>query len=121
MTSRFGWRSVPFYSFHNGVDWANKAGTAIYAARYGRVIEAGWCRGYGYCVKIDHGGGVVTHYGHMLKRPVVSTGDVVDLGDYIGQMGSTYDASGGGYSSGVHLHFTVLVGGKPVDPLQYLP
>lgn len=121
MTSRFGWRSVPFYSFHNGVDWANKAGTAIYAARYGRVIEAGWCRGYGYCVKIDHGGGVVTHYGHMLKRPVVSTGDVVDLGDYIGQMGSTYDASGGGYSSGVHLHFTVLVGGKAVDPLQFLP
>jgi len=121
LTSRFGWRSVPFYSFHNGVDWANKAGTAIYAARYGRVIEAGWCRGYGYCVKIDHGGGVVTHYGHMLKRPVVSTGDVVDLGDYIGQMGSTYDASGGGYSSGVHLHFTVLVGGKAVDPLQYLP
>jgi murein DD-endopeptidase MepM/ murein hydrolase activator NlpD len=121
LTSRFGWRSVPFYSFHNGVDWANKAGTAIYAARYGRVIEAGWCRGYGYCVKIDHGGGVISHYGHMLKRPVVSTGDVVDLGDYIGQMGSTYDASGGGYSSGVHLHFTVLVGGKPVDPLQYLP
>lgn len=121
LTSRFGWRSVPFYSFHNGIDWANKAGTAIYAARYGRVLEAGWCRGYGYCVKIDHGDGVVSHYGHMLKRPVVSTGDVVDLGDYIGQMGSTYDASGGGYSSGVHLHFTVLVGGRPVDPLQYLP
>lgn len=120
LTSRYGWRSEPFYSFHNGVDWANRAGTAIYAARYGRVIEAGWCRGYGYCVKIDHGGGVVSHYGHMLKHPVVSTGDVVDLGDYIGQMGSTYDASGGGYSSGVHLHFTVLVNGKTVDPLQFL-
>jgi murein DD-endopeptidase MepM/ murein hydrolase activator NlpD len=120
-TSGFGWRSQPYYMFHNGIDLANKAGTSIFAARYGRVIEAGWCRGYGYCVKINHGNGVESQYGHMLKQPVVRTGEIVDMGDYIGMMGSTYDAAGGGYSTGVHLHFTVKVGGKPVDPLLYLP
>ncbi len=121
LTSGFGWRSQPYYSFHNGIDLANQAGTAIYAARYGRVIEAGWCRGYGYCVRINHGGGVESQYGHMLKQPAVRTGDVVDMGDFIGLMGSTYDAAGGGFSTGVHLHFTVKVSGKAVDPMLYLP
>lgn len=120
-TSSFGWRSVPFRSFHDGIDIANKAGTHIYAARSGRVFEAGWCSGFGYCVKIDHGDGVTTIYGHMLKKPVVVAGDVVEVGQHIGHMGSTFDRSGGGYSTGVHLHFTVKVNGKAVNPLNYLP
>lgn len=121
LTSPFGWRSVPMYMFHNGIDIANDAGTPIYAARYGRVYEAGWCRGFGYCVRIDHGGGVVSIYGHMLKKPYVNVGEIVDLGDLIGLMGSTYDAAGGGYSTGVHLHLTVQVNGKNVDPMKFLP
>ena len=121
ITSPFGWRSQPMYMFHNGVDFANAAGTPIYAARYGRVFEAGWCSGFGYCVRIDHGGGVVSIYGHMLKKPVVHVGDIVDMGDLIGLMGSTYDAAGGGYSTGVHLHLTIKINGKYVDPLKYLP
>ncbi len=121
LTSAFGWRRQPFYSFHNGIDFANKAGTGIYAARYGRVFEGGWCSGYGWCVKIDHGNGVQSVYGHMLKKPAVRPGDVVDMGDFIGLMGSSYDAAGGGYSTGVHLHFTIKVGGKAVDPMKYLP
>jgi murein DD-endopeptidase MepM/ murein hydrolase activator NlpD len=121
LTSGFGWRSNPFYSFHNGLDFANKAGTGIYAARYGRVFEGGWCSGYGWCVKIDHGNGVQSVYGHLLKKPPVRPGDVVDMGDFIGLMGSSYDAAGGGYSTGVHLHFTIKVGGKAVDPMKYLP
>jgi murein DD-endopeptidase MepM/ murein hydrolase activator NlpD len=121
LTSPFGWRSVPMYMFHNGIDIANDAGTPIYAVRYGRVYEAGWCRGFGYCVRIDHGGGVVSIYGHMLKKPYVYVGEIVDLGDLIGLMGSTYDAAGGGYSTGVHLHLTIQVNGKNVDPMKYLP
>ena len=121
ITSPFGWRSSPYRSFHDGLDIANAAWTKILAARAGRVIEAGWCSGFGYCVKIDHGDGVTTIYGHMIKRPVVSVGDVVDAGDLIGYMGSTYDSSGGGFSTGVHLHFTVMVNGKAVNPLQFLP
>jgi murein DD-endopeptidase MepM/ murein hydrolase activator NlpD len=121
ITSPFGWRSAPFRSFHDGLDIANAAGTRIYAARAGRVIEAGWCRGFGYCVKLDHGEGLVTIYGHMLKKPPVTVGESVDVGALIGFMGSTYDRSGGGYSTGVHLHFTVKVNGKAVNPLKFLP
>jgi murein DD-endopeptidase MepM/ murein hydrolase activator NlpD len=121
ITSSFGWRSAPFRSFHDGIDIANAAGTRIYAARSGRVVEAGWCSGFGYCVKIDHGDGVSTIYGHMLKKPPVGAGTTVEVGDLIGYMGSTFDRSGGGFSTGVHLHFTVKVNGKAVNPLKYLP
>jgi murein DD-endopeptidase MepM/ murein hydrolase activator NlpD len=121
ITSPFGWRSSPYRSFHDGLDIANAAWTKIFAARAGRVVEAGWCSGFGYCVKLDHGEGVGTIYGHMIKKPPVKVGDEVDAGDLIGYMGSTYDSSGGGYSTGVHLHFTVKVNGKAVNPLQFLP
>jgi murein DD-endopeptidase MepM/ murein hydrolase activator NlpD len=118
LTSGFGAR---WGAFHNGIDIANGAWTPIRAARAGQVIEAGWCRGYGYCVKIRHGGGVETIYGHMVTRPSVATGDDVAAGQRIGSMGSTYDRAGGGYSTGVHLHFTVIVNGRAVNPLTFLP
>jgi murein DD-endopeptidase MepM/ murein hydrolase activator NlpD len=121
LTSPFGWRTVPFRSFHDGIDIANRAGTPILAARSGSVLEAGWCRGFGYCVKINHGAGITTTYGHMLRKPRVAVGDTVAAGDPIGLMGSTYDRAGGGYSTGVHLHFTVKVDGKAVNPRKYLP
>jgi murein DD-endopeptidase MepM/ murein hydrolase activator NlpD len=121
LTSSFGWRTDPYRSFHNGLDIANAAWTKIRAARAGTVTEAGWCRGYGYCVRINHGEGIVTIYGHLIARPPVRVGDRVAAGDVIGAMGSTYDASGGGYSTGVHLHFTITVYGKPVDPMRFLP
>lgn len=121
LTSSFGWRRIPYRSFHNGIDIANRAGTPILAARAGRVIEAGWCSGFGYCVRIDHGEGMTSIYGHLLKRPRVAVGDQVEAGDHIGAMGSTYDRAGGGYSTGVHLHFTVKIGNKTVDPLLFLP
>ncbi len=121
ITSPFGWRSAPYRSFHDGLDIANAAWTEIYAARSGRVFESGWCSGFGYCVKIDHGDGIVTIYGHMIKKPPVKAGASVAAGDLIGYMGSTYDRSGGGYSTGVHLHFTVKVNGKAVNPRKFLP
>ena len=107
--------------FHDGLDIANDAGTKIYSASAGQVIEAGWCSGFGYCVKLDHGDGVTSIYGHMLRRPPVHVGDSVGVGDLIGLMGSSYDARGGGYSTGVHLHFTIKVSGKAVNPLKFLP
>jgi murein DD-endopeptidase MepM/ murein hydrolase activator NlpD len=121
ITSPFGWRFVPFRSFHDGLDIANVAGTPISAARAGKVIEAGWCSGFGYCVKINHGDGMVSIYGHMLRQPSVRVGQSVDAGDNIGLMGSSFDRSGGGYSTGVHLHFTVKINGSVVDPLKFLP
>ena len=107
--------------FHNGIDIANRKWTPIVAARGGTVIEAGWCSGYGYCVRMNHGDGFVTEYGHMASKPVVRTGQVIRAGKLIGYMGMTYDRRGGGYASGVHLHFTVKRNGRAVNPLRYLP
>jgi len=118
ITSGFGAR---WGSFHNGLDIANRAWTPIVAARSGVVKEAGWCSGYGYCVKLRHAGGMETIYGHLIDQPVVARGDEVSAGDLIGHMGSTYDRAGGGYSTGVHLHLTVLLNGKAVNPLRFLP
>ncbi len=118
LTSGFGPR---WGGFHNGIDIANVAWTPIVAASRGWVYEAGWCSGYGYCVKIRHPGGIETIYGHLVARPVVQVGQEVSTGQLIGYMGSTYDRAGGGYSTGVHLHFTILVNGRAVNPLRYLP
>lgn len=120
-TSGFGWRRFPWRMFHDGIDIANRQGTPIVAARTGTVVEAGWCSGFGYCVKMAHDGGFSTIYGHMMSRPVVRVGDYVKAGQLIGYMGSTYDRAGGGYSTGPHLHFTVKLDGVPVNPLNYLP
>lgn len=120
LTSSFGWRRFSVGRFHSGLDIANRQGTSIVAARSGTVIEAGWCRGYGYCVKMSHGEGMTTEYGHMMSRPVVVEGQYVEAGELIGYMGSTYDRAGGGYSTGNHLHFTLKIDGSPVNPLKYL-
>lgn len=121
ITSGFGYRNFSVGRFHNGLDIANRKNTPIRAARGGRVIAAGWCSGYGYCVMINHGDGTVSEYGHMAAQPFVVEGAYVNAGDRIGLMGSTYDRSGGGFSTGVHLHFTIKVNGKAVNPMRYLP
>lgn len=118
-SSGFGYRNFSVGTFHNGIDIANGRGTPIRAARSGRVLAAGWCGGYGYCVKIDHGDGFVTEYGHMYAAPAVGVGEYVEAGQRIGGMGKTYGR--GGYATGVHLHFTIKLSGKAVNPLKYLP
>ena len=96
------------------LDIANSYSTAIYAADGGTVTLAGWYGGLGYCVKIDHGNGFVTTYGHNSSL-LVSVGQHVYKGQQIARMGST------GISSGPHCHFAVTRNGTLVDPLNYLP
>jgi murein DD-endopeptidase MepM/ murein hydrolase activator NlpD len=121
ITSPFGLRNMSVGHNHNGVDVANAQGTPIAAAHDGVVTEAGWCHGYGYCVKMSHPGGFTTEYGHMASPPVVKAGQQVRAGTLIGLMGTTYDAAHGGFSTGVHLHFTLRLDGTAIDPLLYLP
>lgn len=109
ISSYYGWR---WGSFHEGVDIAASKGTPILAADSGMVSFAGWSGGYGNLVKIDHGGGKVTWYGHQSKI-AVKVGDSVSKGDVIGYVGST------GNSTGPHLHFEVHVGGKTQNPLSF--
>lgn len=124
ISSGFGWRTHPViknedgskaWRHHNGYDIAAKTNTPIYAAGDGIVEFAGWNKGgYGNLIRIDHGGGLSTRYGHQQKL-LVSTGQRVKAGQKIGLVGST------GMSTGPHLHFEVRLNGKPVDPKSYLP
>lgn len=113
ISSGFGPRS--FDGWHPGLDIApyNGAHNYILAAEDGRVILSGW-NAYGNCIMIDHGGGVVTLYGHLHVRSV-SEGDWVSRGQRIGKAGTTYGP--GGYSTGVHLHFEVYDYGR--KPTRY--
>ncbi len=92
-----------WYTFHNGVDFADDTGTPILAAEDGKVVATGdnGKYAYGKWIAIEHGNGLTTLYGHM-SRPLASKGKSVKRGDKIGLMGST------GYSTGPHVHFSVF-------------
>ncbi|WP_287371694.1 M23 family metallopeptidase [Oceanithermus sp.] len=116
IASGFGTRRNPFgrgYEFHDGLDLPAWYGTPIYATAPGKVIEAGWSNIFGRYVKIDHGYGYRTLYGHMSKI-LVKRGQTVERGQVIGKVGST------GRSSGPHVHYSVFVWGKAVNPVPYL-
>ena len=115
VTSRYGWRTHPIFQtkkLHAGTDIGG--GGPIKAAKAGTVIRAGYNYGWGYYVKIDHGNGLATLYGHMQPNLRVSVGQHVTQGQQIGTMGST------GNSTGVHLHFEVYINGSTVDSAPYI-
>lgn len=106
ITQYFSWR-------HIGVDIAGPPSNRIYAAADGVVSFAGWARGYGLSLVINHGGGKQTRYGHSRKL-FVKVGQSVSQGETIAMVGST------GRSTGPHLHFEVIVNGKRVNPFAYI-
>ena len=117
ITSTFGGRASPGgigSTNHKGIDIANSKGTPIYAADGGTVTYAGWMSGYGYLVRIDHGNGYVTYYGHNSSL-TASVGQHVYKGQQIARVGST------GNSTGNHCHFEVRYNGVAKNPLNYLP
>ncbi len=116
IASGFGVRKNPFgpgYEFHNGVDLPAWYGTRIHATAPGRVVATGWSRVFGRYVEIDHGYGYRTLYGHM-SRIAVRRGQYVKRGQVVGYVGST------GRSTGPHVHYTVYVNGRAVDPRPFL-
>ncbi len=116
-TSGFGVRSDPFRhgaAMHTGIDLAGAIGTPIYATADGVVSDAGYnSGGYGNLVKIDHGRGIETRYGH-LSAILVSPGQSIVRGQQIGRMGST------GRSTGSHLHYEVRIDGRAVNPIPFM-
>ena len=100
---------------HRGIDFAGRCGSPIYAAASGRVVFAGYSGSWGNFVRIDHGGGIVTGYAHIVGGGyAVSYGDHVSAGQVIAYVGST------GASTGCHLHFEVYRDGVRIDPAPYL-
>ncbi len=110
VTSGFGPR---WGRLHEGIDIGTSYGHPIVAAKAGTVTTAGWYHGLGLCVIIDHGGGLVTRYGHNSSL-CVRPGQHVGQGQVIAKAGST------GNSTGVHCHFGVWVNGRCVNPMNYL-
>lgn len=105
-----------FLSYHNGVDLAKWDGCPISAIASGVVVYAGWSEyGEGYNVRIDHGGGLVSHYYHGNGDIWVKKGDHVEQGQLIMYMGTT------GNSTGTHLHLSLFKDNVAVDPEPYVP
>jgi hypothetical protein len=114
VTTTYGWRQHPIYhrpQLHTGVDFAGRP-TAL-AAASGVVVDLRMRNGYGLTVVIDHGNGIGTVYGH-LARALVRSGQSVNVGDPVGAVGHSGDATGD------HLHFEVRVHGVTTDPLQWI-
>lgn len=116
-TSPFGWRilrGTP--DLHTGTDLAAPCGTQVNAASPGVVVFAaeGWNGGSGNEIKIDHGGGIRSQYGHLLNGSIkVQVGDQIMAGIPIARVGTT------GNSTGCHLHFEIQVDRKPVDAEKF--
>ncbi|MED0709340.1 peptidoglycan DD-metalloendopeptidase family protein [Aneurinibacillus aneurinilyticus] len=116
VASKFGYRIHPILKtkkLHAGIDLAAPMMTPVYAFMAGKVVYSGSAGGYGTLIKIDHGNGIQTWYGHC-KRLYVSAGMTVPAGYTISAVGSE------GQSTGPHLHFEVRINGKAVDPAPYL-
>ncbi|MEK6682103.1 MAG: peptidoglycan DD-metalloendopeptidase family protein [Nitrospirota bacterium] len=116
LTSGFGNRMSPFtgnWAMHNGIDVAARMDTPVIAPAAGIVIKEGFDTGLGKMLKIDHGYGLNTTYGHLSKTKVTA-GQKIKRGQIIAFVGNT------GYSTGPHLHYEVHVNNIPVNPSKYI-
>ena len=120
VTSSYGMRVHPifgYYGLHDGTDFAGACGSPLYAATDGRVIASYFQTSYGNRLIVDHGFqrgvGLATIYNHATSY-TVGVGDQLTRGQVVGYVGST------GWSTGCHLHFTVMANGNPVDPMNWL-
>ena len=112
ISSKFGYRINPVsdkLSFHTGIDIAADSGSPVKAAYYGIIEKAGEDDVYGKYIKINHGNGIETFYAHCSKLSA-KVGDIVNAGDTIALVGST------GWSTGPHLHFSIIIDGIYCNP-----
>lgn len=111
ISSGYGWRGG---RMHYGLDIAAPQGSTVVAAAPGRVVSAGWNGGYGRMVLLEHDRNLRTLYAHC-SNLLVKPGQQVWRGQAIAKVGAT------GNATGPHLHFEVHVGGRPQNPLRFLP
>ena len=120
VTSPFGWRMHPIYHYwglHDGTDFHAPCGTPERAGASGTVISEVWSDVYGHRLYLDigrvNGKNMTLVYNHLSSYST-HTGQHVRRGQTVGLAGTT------GWSTGCHLHFTVLLNGTPVDPMHYM-
>lgn len=116
ISSKYGMRHHPVLGYskmHKGVDFAAPTGTPVFAAADGIIEELGYKGSYGKYIKIKHKEGIATAYAHLSKySKTLKKGMRVKQGEIIGNVGTT------GRSTGAHLHFEAMVGGKHINPLS---
>ena len=116
MTDTFGYRDHPIYHekrFHYGLDIANAQGTAIAAFAGGTVKATGESSSLGTYVMLTHPNNITTIYAHC-SRVLVRSGQKVDMGEKIAEMGAT------GLATGPHLHLEILDGDTYLNPIYYV-
>ena len=114
VTGRFGYRPDPFTgkrTFHRAIDISTGYGQPVYSTANGTVESAGPSGAFGNLVKINHGFGLVTRYGHLSKF-ATTAGSRVSRNEVIGYAGAT------GRATGAHVHYEVWVDGRAMNPLQ---
>jgi murein DD-endopeptidase MepM/ murein hydrolase activator NlpD len=116
VTSPFGERFNPVMRrkvFHRGVDYGATAGTPVYAAQGGVVEAMGLQDHSGIYVRLRHSEGVETVYAHLHRvMPGLRAGSRLRRGDVLGFVGAS------GFATGPHLHYEILLRGRPIDPEQ---
>jgi len=116
LSSTFGSRNDPFTGsrdFHAGLDISADYGQPVRATATGAVTSARHSGDFGNLVVLDHGFGISTRYGH-LSRFAVAEGQQIHKGDIVGYIGST------GRSTSPHVHYELLLNGRPANPLRLL-
>jgi murein DD-endopeptidase MepM/ murein hydrolase activator NlpD len=116
IASGFGSRQDPLDgepAIHEGIDISASFGSPVVAPAEGLIIFTGWKQGYGNCIEISHGNGLVTRYAHLSKI-LVKPGQNVKRWQRIGLVGST------GRSTGAHLHYEVRRNDRPINPKRFL-
>jgi murein DD-endopeptidase MepM/ murein hydrolase activator NlpD len=116
VTRSFGVLPDPFTGIkrmHNGIDVCNRDGTPIYASADGKVEAISTLGHLGRTIIVDHGNGIKTYYGHISKA-TAKRGQEIKRGEKIAEMGNS------GRSTGPHLHYSVRINGKFVNPMDYI-
>lgn len=121
ITSYYGYRDLLGYNnFHDGIDFGASEGSNIYAINSGTVIHTGFLNGYGNSIIILHSNGYKSLYGHMNEKYHVNTGNYVNKGELIGNVGPKYLSNGklNGFTTGPHLHLTIFnKDSKTINPI----
>lgn len=116
ISSGYGYRKDPFtnrISFHKGLDYSVPINTLVYPSLNGIVIKSDYEPSYGNRILIDHGNGIKTLYGHLNKS-------LVKIGEYVTQDTKIAYSGNSGRSTAPHLHFSIFINDKSVDPSKFL-
>ncbi|MEE0772497.1 MAG: M23 family metallopeptidase [Anaerovoracaceae bacterium] len=111
------WKTLDQYMTHSGIDIASETGTAVQAFAGGTVTKIDEDDSMGVTVEINHGNGLISVYSNLAADGLIELGEVVPQGTVIGKVGQSSLFE---FESPDHLHFELIKGGQPVDPLDYL-